>query len=198
MLPRLVHGLILAMLSCALGSCSETSWYVAGPGPSNDIATSPLDRATLYGQVPVTTCVGPADEVAMLGSLCTRIGSNEVPTLHAGDLSLTIRADGGYEAMAPYAVVIFGYYGDGVVTSDHAADIRYAAFLVPAPSPSVTGSEWDHQAYARWQQGDPLTGAIRTYQARVEAAGTDTFSGIATFVWRNTTITFAFFAGFSA
>lgn len=194
---RFVHLVAFGTCCVLLGSCSETSWYVAGPGPSSDITTSQLDRATLYAHVPVTTCTGPADEVAMLGSLCTRVGSNDVPTLHAGDLSLTIRADSGHEVMSPYTVVIFGYYGDGVVTSDHAADIRYAAFLVPSPSPSITGTEWDHQAFAHWEQGDPLTGSIQTYQARVVAAGTDTFSGIATFVWRNTTITFAFFAGFS-
>lgn len=190
-------GTRLALASLALGLCCCNDTGVEwpgeyGPGPSPDIVPRVLTEVE-YEASPDMVCTGPADEVAALGALCARATSNAIQALNAGDLSFAIPGEPASEA--PFSIVVFGYLTDPGVF-DHAADIRYAAYLVPSPDAYVLSIAWREAAFTTWPEAEALVGTIETVVAYDTSCSKGGFRGRASLVWRHTRIEFRFDAGF--
>ena len=183
---------ILALVIAAMlpaGGCiftGPTFEHDRGPGPSDAISTSVVLGGTGDGTTTVG-CVGPEDELALLGSLCGASATYPGWNAHVGDQSLALGgADGGA------ALLVLGFHTEELPDGeyDHTADIRYAAYVVLEPPAAIEGNGWEstRQLMRAWPDGEALTGAVATERAFATACGVD-FIGSATFLWRETTIT---------
>ncbi len=157
-----------------------------GPGPSDAISTSVVLGGTGDGTTTVG-CVGPEDELALLGSLCGVSATYPGWNAHVGDQSLALKGGEGGAAL-----LVLGFHTEELPEGeyDHTADIRYAAYVVLEPPAAVEGNGWEstRQLMRAWPDGEALTGAVATERAVATACGVD-FVGSATFLWRETTIT---------
>lgn len=188
---------ILALVFAAMltaGGCifnGPTFEHDPGPGPSDAISTSVVPAGTSDGRTTVG-CVGPEDELALLGSLCGASASYPSWSAHVGDQSIALTgSDGGA------ALLVLGFHTEELPDGeyDHTADIRYAAYLVLEPPAAIEGNYWEstRQLLRAWPEGEALTGEVATKRAFATACGVD-FVGSATFLWRETTITVAWSA----
>jgi hypothetical protein len=180
---------IAAMLPA--GGCifnGPTFEHDPGPGPSDAIATSVVPVGSGDGTTTVG-CVGPEDELALLGSLCGASASYPSWSAHVGDQSIAL---GGSDGGA--ALLVLGFHTEELPDGEHnhTDDIRYAAYVVLEPPTAIEGSGWEstRQLMRSWPEGEALTGEVATERAVATACGVD-FIGSATFLWRETTITVA-------
>lgn len=182
-LPGVAAGLTaaLALSGCFFGPTFE---HDPGPGPSEDITASVAPDANTASDVRVT-CDGPADQIAMLGSLCDYSSSSVSWNAHVGDQSISL---GGADA----TLLVLGFHTQNLPDGeyDHTNDIRYAAYVVLDPPAAIDGNGWEseRQTMRAWAQGEALSGEIVTQRAVATACGYD-FVGSGTLVWRDTTLT---------
>ncbi len=115
--------------------------------------------------------------------------------LGAGDMGFALASP---NQDAPWMIIVFGYL-DPTVTrfSDHAEDIRYAAFMVPEVGPTSDATALWEATFGRWMDGEPLSGTMETFRAIPTTCHDGVFMGRGALVWRNTRIEFAFDAGIS-
>lgn len=175
-------ALTLPVAGCVYSPAFE---HEPGPGPSDDISTSVAPEGT-SGSPSTVSCDGPEDELALLGSLCGSSQPSPTWNGHVGDQSIAFRGtDGGA------ALLVLGYHTQELPDGerDHAADIRYAAYLVLDP-PWDDTNHWEstRRLMRAWPEGEALTGEVVTERAVASACSTN-FMGSATFLWRETTIT---------
>lgn len=182
---------IVSMLGFLVACAGATGWTPQwGPGPSDAISASAIDRAT-YDAAPVSRCEGPPDEVAELGGLCSATLPGVDLVQDAGDVGFIVYPGN----MHSNAIVVFGYYSTDASVGDRAADIRYAARYIADVGTAGGGSllEKIERDVALWESGDELAGSIGTLRQLGETTCvSDIFVGVATLRWRNTTITFQF------
>ena len=188
---------ILAFVIAAMlpaGGCifnGPTFEHDPGPGPSDAISTSVVPAGTSDGTTTVG-CVGPEDELALLGSLCEASTSFPSWNAHVGDQSIFLTGPEGGPAL-----LVLGFHTEALPDGeyDHTADIRYAAYVVLDRPAAIEDNGWEsaRQLMRSWPQGEALTGEVATERAVAIACGVD-FVGSATFLWRETTITVAWSA----
>lgn len=188
-------ALLLALLtSCQEGGDGGAWTGEYGPGPSGAISTTTVSLETVRGTQAIR-CTGPADELAELGTLCSRTSISTSMVLGAGDMGFVLASP---SQDSPWMIIVFGYL-DPTVTrfSDHAEDIRYAAFMVPQPGPWSDPNDFWDASFGRWMVGEPLSGTMETFRAIPTSCYDGIFMGRGTLTWRNTRIEFAFDAGVS-
>ncbi|MFO0696380.1 MAG: hypothetical protein U0230_22630 [Polyangiales bacterium] len=138
-------------------------------------------------------CTGPADELAELGTLCSRTSISTNMALGAGDMGFVLASP---NQDAPWMIAVFGYLEPSVTRfSDHAQDIRYAAFMVPQPGPWSDPNDFWDASFGRWMEGEPLSGTMETFQAIPTTCSDGVFMGRGVLTWRHTRIEFAWDAG---
>lgn len=189
-----ISAVAIATLLSA-GGCifsGPTFEHDPGPGPSDAISTSVVPVGNGGDGTTTVGCVGPEDELALLGSLCGASASYPSWNAHVGDQSIALGGSAGGAAL-----LVLGFHTEELPDGeyDHTDDIRYAAYVVLEPPAAIDGNGWEstRQLMRAWPEGEALTGAVATERAVAIACGVD-FIGSATFLWRETTITVAWSA----
>ena len=132
--------------------------HLEGPGPSDQITTRLAAAAEVSGPMRVE-CTGPSDAIAALGGLCTGSPGAGWLTDAVGDMSYFIGGPDGSPK-----IIVLGYFDANAPSRDHAADIRYSAYLLADSNAwNGEGGYWYAALIlSQWSNATPLVGEIAT------------------------------------
>lgn len=168
---------VVAMLSGCFSPSSEVAAPPVNPGISNvaGMVTMPFR----------VDCAGPANELAMLGTLCGTVTNSAfwTGTDAPAGMAMSLGPEGG-----PWLLVynrLESEPGDGNV----AADAKYSAFVLLSG-----GGDSTNARLGGWTKGERVAaGSVTSQLVRFQACS---FNWVAqgTFTWRSTTISVAWSA----
>lgn len=182
--------ILLTVFGSVASSCSWGGTY--GPGPDSNIVVTTIGNAE-YSAQPQMSCIGPADEIAELGTLCSVTLMDQIAARHVADGAFVIEAD--ERLSSRYVLAVFGYQ----VSSGPTPSVAFAAVLMPNPASDVrrVSDDWDRAVYGNFAHGEVLHGTVGVLKFdSSDPCDSSAYIGTADLLWRNTTLHFSFSAGY--